>query len=308
MTASLQSFMDGLIDYAGLFPPARLGMREAVDTYARHLDSEHRRMLASFICPVGRLDELNSFRRELERHAPLRITVLGTSPRETDDLLEMAELDADLITAFEAAGWARVEQLEVRWPLKSTKPELLRRYAARLRRSGCSFHNLFFEIDRRETWRNDVIDMTSALERAGDGFGFKIRTGGLTSDLYPPPQQVALAIAACRDAGVPFKATAGLHHPVRVQENAAGIAQHGFFNVFGAAVLAHSAGLTESELLSVVNDGAIENFRFGPDAFEWRDYSASLAQLRAARTQIAISFGSCSFSEPLEDLEQAGLL
>ena len=71
MTPTLKTFMHGLIDYAGLFPPARLSMPDAAATFARHLEGEYAWMLGAFICPVGRLDALDGERSTLEPHGPI---------------------------------------------------------------------------------------------------------------------------------------------------------------------------------------------------------------------------------------------
>ena len=49
--------MAGLTDYAGLFPPAELGMREAVRNYAEYLNGPDSACLGRFIVPADRIDE-----------------------------------------------------------------------------------------------------------------------------------------------------------------------------------------------------------------------------------------------------------
>jgi hypothetical protein len=308
MTRTLRAFMHELIDYAGLFPPARLSMADAVESYARHLDSQHAWMLARFICPVGRLEEFSGFRQQLERHAPVRLSMLGTPPSGADDYHEMAQLDANLVTGMEAEGWARATQLEVRWPTSLVDVDPLRRYCDGLREAGCTYEKIFFEIDRAGTWQEDVLRTVDILATTGDNLGLKIRTGGLTPDLYPTPAEVAVAIEACKSAGVPLKATAGLHHPIRHDQPQDGITQHGFFNVFGASILSHSLSLSPADLTMVLEDRQISAFRFGMDTFSWRDHHVELDQLESARRELAFSFGSCSFDEPIEDLQAARLL
>lgn len=308
MTRTLEVFMKGLIDYAGLFPPARLDMSLAAATYARHLDSEFGWMLGCFICPVGRLDEFAKTRAVLEEYAPIQVSVLGTPPSSEDELGDLAKLDAEMVSRFAEGGWAKPVQFEVKWPGNLISTEALQRYDSELSRGGCDYERLFFEIDRRDTWMDDVRRMTGALAAAGDRFGFKIRTGGPTPDFYPDPAEVAAAITACTDAGVPFKATAGLHHPIRHERSDEGVTEHGFFNVFGGAALLYGNELNRDQLLDVLDDRDSADFRFESDRFVWRDHSVGIDALRSARSRLAFSYGSCSFDEPLHDLAVAELL
>ena len=77
---------------------------------------------------------------------------------------------------------------------------------------------------------------------------------------------------------------------------------HGFINVFMAAAL---IGAVDEELLLETSPKA---FSFTDDSASWRSYSATTALLRGVRKEFAISFGSCSFEEPIADLQELGWL
>ena len=66
---SIRTLLNGILDYAGLFPPARLGMAEAVANYARYREDDRSWMLSRFICPAGRLAEMESARERGSRRA-----------------------------------------------------------------------------------------------------------------------------------------------------------------------------------------------------------------------------------------------
>jgi hypothetical protein len=138
--------------------------------------------------------------------------------------------------------------------------------------------------------------------------GFKLRCGGAEPRAFPTSEQVAAVIGLCRDEGVPFKATAGLHHPIRRLDPSAGAMSHGFLNVFGAAILAHACGLGENELRQMIEDEDPTHFVFAGDRFIWHDYSATTEEIARIRAAAVMSFGSCSFDEPRDDLRQLGLL
>jgi hypothetical protein len=138
----------------------------------------------------------------------------------------------------------------------------------------------------------------------------KVRTGGVIPDAIPSVETVAAFIRACADRRLPFKATAGLHHPVRAEhaltyEPAAPRAvMHGFLNVFLTAAFAWHGDRDLEPILAETDPVA---FRFD-DRAHWRDRSLTADQVRDARAGFAHSFGSCSFTEPVRDLEALGLL
>lgn len=148
----------------------------------------------------------------------------------------------------------------------------------------------------------DLIDIIGHY-----GFRAKIRTGGVTADAFPAVEHVASLIRACRQKNVPFKATAGLHHPVRCakpftyEPDSPSGTMHGFVNVFVAAAMPGAAPL----ILSEENPRA---FGFDDGGVWFRDLRVTTDELRRVRSRYAISFGSCSFEEPIRDLQELGWL
>lgn len=139
------------------------------------------------------------------------------------------------------------------------------------------------------------------------GLRAKIRTGGITADAFPAIGNVAEFLRACKAKGVAFKATAGLHHPLRCvkpltyEPNAPLGTMHGFLNVFLAAALLEHA----DEILAENDPGA---FAFNDDGASWRGHRVSTEEIVAMRRDFATSFGSCSFDEPINDLKELGWL
>jgi hypothetical protein len=138
----------------------------------------------------------------------------------------------------------------------------------------------------------------------------KLRTGGLTPEAIPAVADVAAYVLACAERRLPFKATAGLHHPVRAPHpltyaaDSPRAVMHGFLNVFLAAALAWHGDRDIEPVLAETDPAA---FRFDEKA-HWRDRSLDADQVREARRHFAHSFGSCSFEEPVRDLEALGIL
>ncbi len=117
-------------------------------------------------------------------------------------------------------------------------------------------------------------------------------------------------ITGCAERRLAFKATAGLHHPVRsmqpltYQDGATRAVMHGFVNVMMAAGLAWRG---ERKLVAVLAETDPQAFRFD-DRAHWRDQSIDAAEIEDARQNFVHSFGSCSFEEPVHDLERLSWL
>ncbi len=137
--------------------------------------------------------------------------------------------------------------------------------------------------------RDDVSFRILQLKELG--LRAKVRCGGAA---IPPVPALAEFVQACRRLEIPFKATAGLHQPLRHDD------EHGFLNVLAAAVFGD-----EEEALEEEDPGA---FAVDGDAFRWRDRSADTEEIALVRRDLFVSFGSCSAREPIDGLAALGLL
>jgi hypothetical protein len=143
--------------------------------------------------------------------------------------------------------------------------------------------------------------------------GLKLRTGGLEAAAIPACDDVAAIVAACAADRVPFKATAGLHQPIRHLDAAMGAKMHGFVNVFAAGCLAMVHGLDEESVGAIVADEDPSHFQIDEQGLLWhapegarlQELSATIQELTDARS-VFTSFGSCSFDEPVEGLHSLG--
>ncbi len=335
MTDALRILMTEIVDYAGLFPPAKLDMAPAVRNFGRYFGGEHAWMLGRLVVPVSRLAELERDGAPLwsvpvprDDGGPWRISALIG-----DDL----NRDIDTVFAFnqrhappppeeaapEATGSAQGAVQDPATALGGTGPAIGQVGAVidciELKaESGVAIDRAMQIVPEQLTpfieipTAGDVRGLVAAL--AGTGGRAKIRTGGLTPDAFPAPGPVARFIFACAAAEVPFKATAGLHHPVRGEFNLTyepgcprGV-MYGFFNVFVGAALAMGARIGVEEIEQVLVETNPKAFVFDGTGVTWRDRRVDLARLARARESFAISFGSCSFEEPLADLKALGLM
>jgi hypothetical protein len=291
------ALMDGLVDYAGLFPPASQDMRSAVESYASYRAGPDRRALGRFIVPVNRLAEFEDAARALLSRGdgadPWHLSVLVTGDvRAAAD--RMLKFNCHHWSGSEA-GHALIDAVE----LKAATPDQIDSQHRELP----DFFQKYFEIPLGR----DVHSLVKAIARAGARA--KVRTGGITADAFPAARDLLAFLVACQTEGVPFKATAGLHHPVRgpykltYEPNAASGTMYGFLNVFLAAALLRQ-GVAEPIVFEVLQESDAAAFDFSNEGIKWRDYRVTAPELRAIRSGLAISFGSCSFREPVDELTQ----
>jgi len=392
MIGSLRSLLAESIDYAGMFPPAALPLKVAVQDYARYQRDSAAWMLARFVCPIGRLAELDALATTLlnsppgrQESGPVSVTILslvteklGLEMGSLPDSLKsksLNEIGADSLDVVELvmeleeeaarqgrqfreqdleAGIRRAHVLSLLLTPTESSVQQLKQLNADLRAitqfkekygdsflidtlefklaedafaspSGCSFTELldvvqdriatlsstkvFFELPLTDDWHHDVpqvIQAISATNRKPQRFGLKIRTGGVDRSQQLSPEHLAFFIRSCRDAHLFWKATAGLHHPVRQFDADAGVWQFGFLNLLAAATLATVDEIDERGIRNILQDEQPRSFCFGADEFRYNEYQVTNDQIRQARLQSMISFGSCSFEQPRDELRKLG--
>lgn len=287
MNAALDSLLEGLVDYAGLFPPAAVPMPEAVANYAAYRVGARRSALARFVLPAARLQEFTTAAqgaREARDRGPWPLAVLAGAA------------DARALETFDDAHgtFARIDTIEARAEDARTIAALAAAFAARW--------PVYVEVPLRE----DPAPLVAGIAAAG--LRAKIRTGGVTADAFPPPEAVLAFLVACTQHGVPFKATAGLHHPLRgeypltyASDSARGT-MYGYLNVYLAALLLQ-AGHPASRVAPLLEERDASQIAVGPAGITWRGLSLSVAQIAEARARTVGAFGSCSFVEPTQELD-----
>lgn len=305
LNPAFHAFMSQILDYAGLYPPANLSLEDAFRNFVEYQSSPDAWMLSRFIIPAKRLVELPGFQESLS------FTTLGRSGKDMDNFLESVNLDIVDINSFsEVRPSSNADMYEVALPASSLTDkyranDIVTRAADALNKNGIT---VFFEAPFGAGWEERAEKLVRALRKVKDKHvGFKLRTGGVTADAFPLPEQVAWTIAEVREAGIPLKCTAGLHHPVRHFNDSVNTKMHGFLNVFGAGILALTAGLPAGQLVSILEDEDPRSFVFDLTGFAWKDVRATDLEIKKARGQIT-SFGSCSFDEPREDLRNIELM
>jgi hypothetical protein len=304
MFATVRALFEHIVDYAGLFPPARLPLAEALRNYAGYVAGPRQWLVGRFICPAGQLDELTEEARALKIDSGLQIAVLASGG--APDFRASLERDLAAIERFRREWWPEVaDVLEVALPASLAPAELSEAVALLRPTQLRCFFEVPLDTDRvRETCQT-LAGLASASETA---FGLKVRCGGLTAEAFPSDEHLAAFMVQCRDARLPWKATAGLHHPLRQWDEGLQVLTHGFLNVFGAGLLSYAHPLREEQLVEILRDRQGAQFWFQNDRFGWKNWGCALREVKELRRRWLPSFGSCSVEEPHADLVALGMV
>jgi hypothetical protein len=303
-----RALLAGLVDYAGTFPPAALDLRTAVANYARYRASERSWMLGRLVIEDEQLEDFDEVARPLLPRGPVetpwRITVV--IGRNLYGAVREVQRFNERHGRASAAGHAFVEFLEHRVARAADVRDLDEAVPVPIRS--------VFEVV-------PAADLEAVLKAVKSVEGMaKFRAGALTADAIPSVQDLARFIAACARLGVPMKMTAGLHrairgtHPFGPPADGAVALQHGFVNVLMAAALARdraAAGLQPHDVLmllqTVLDERDRAAFTFDAGGAAWRDSRVRSEAISSAREEFLTAIGSCSFDEPVADLQALGL-
>jgi hypothetical protein len=255
----------GFCDDAAVFPPGLAPLPDAVAAHDRYATAWYSDLVGPLVVAAPALAALTDVLGARRTPLPLAVTLPGGPAQLAGVLDAVPALPVDLAA------------LEIAVPAGRGPDEVLAAV------SGAPAP-VFVEIPRDD--RRDPL--LRAL--AGTGHRAKVRTGGVRADLYPDEAELAAAIRAAVEAGVPFKATAGLHHAVRNTDPATGFEQHGFLNLLLAA-----ADPDRGEVLLAERDGEVVAARV-------RELDPGVVRARF------VSFGTCSITDPLTELAGLGLL
>jgi len=317
MPTTPHALFSEIIDYAGLFPPARLPMNKAWSCFLGHRAGGDGWLVARFVCPATWLDQLAPLLVAEAAGGPqVRVAVLGTGGDDAPTFAAALERDLASMTAFadRVGDRARMDVFEVKLPLLSDPAETIDYACDALNDAGAAALTPFFEAPLLGDWQDRLANSARAAAMAGHEIdpgrrvGLKIRCGGLDSAAVPDVEAVAAAVVACRGHEVPLKATQGLHHAFRHHDAALGVEVHGFVNLLAATLFAREHRLDAAQVRLIVADTDPGAFTLTDRGLRWRELEIAAAAIASGRADGFTGFGSCSFSEPRDDLAALGWL
>jgi hypothetical protein len=272
MTA-VAPMLQGFFDDASLFPPASLPLPSSLQEHHAHRRSWYAPLVGAFVCPWQRVGELSGAEEPVE----VSLLVPGGPADVGRALAAAAAVPEAQVTAVEVmlpdgmAPRAALLTLDERVPPDVTG---------------------YLEVPRDIRWMPVLDALTVTRYRA------KFRTGGVDPQAHPSEWELAEALRAAVQRGVPFKCTAGLHHAVRHTDGQ--LEQHGFLNLLLAVDLARH-GADVAAVAAVLASRSAE--AIGREVAR----VAAIGRLSAARA-LVVAIGTCSIADPIADLVALGLL
>ncbi|MGC4784356.1 hypothetical protein ACLQ3A_22290 [Micromonospora zamorensis] len=283
MSTQVPALLDGLVDDAAVFPPGSATLPDALTAHRRHRAAWYADLVGPLLIPASTVSagELTGL---VDPGEGLVIGLIGDTG--------IGNLPYAL--SFLAPDGVTARQVEVAVAKRGEDPlpgitELLR-----LTDALPDVETVYAELPLTFGLMG-ALDALAAARNDGVSVAAKFRTGGLAAELFPTPAELAAVICACRDRGLPFKLTAGLHQAVRHLDSETGFTHHGYANVLAATLAAADGDGVEAvaELLTVVDPRPL--------------VERATTRLDVPRP-LWVGFGSCSILEPLTDLIRLGLV
>lgn len=304
----LRLLLEHLIDYAGVFPPAELPLEDAITEYRAALGSPYAWMLNRFICPLTRLKDLDKALPDSETWDVC--TIADNATLANADALREALHSLEDVQATSRSIKLRTIEIRLTSPHERDDPdtretsERLALYASEIQNTSLPNHVAsFIEIPLGNHVDGNLMEIGHA------GFFAKVRCGGIGLQATPDPELLASFVASCVRHQLPWKATAGLHHPIRHRVADPSLTghdfyEHGFLNLLTATSVALAGG-ERSDVSAAIADTDPDHFVLQSGGLTW---SQLRVPVTSAVRKLFIGYGSCSFSEPIADLKALNLV
>lgn len=289
----------GLIDYAGLFPPASRTIGDAVAEYARMRSEDTRWIVGKFLCRASEL--------ELLAAATVSHMRRGDTPWDVGVIFDMGPgAAAMLVNDFqtEMSPALSVRSVEAKTPRSDSNA-----IATTVESMGSLDTDtaIFVEVVKGVGMGPQIEAIATNLRSRGLTGGAKLRCGGLAPEDFPTVEEVTDFLWDSTSEQLPFKATAGLHQPIRHFDTDAGVWRHGFVNLLVASV-ACDEGATKETVSAIVAESDPEAFVMSAAAARWRDLHLPGSAIRRSRRNGFIAYGSCDIDEPITALRDLNFL
>ena len=268
----------GLVDDAAIFPPGDVPLPDAVTAYRQRHDEWYADL-------VGPLVVRDTDLPDVDPEVPVSVVLTGGAGAVAG-VAALASKKGHRLVGLEAA----VRDLD---DMAGNVRRITTAVAAARDTGGLEDTSVYVELPQTEP----TPDWLAAADAVAEAeHHLKFRTGGVEAHLFPSAATVAAWIDVALDRETAFKCTAGLHHAVRHRDHETGFEHLGFLNVLLATRVAFDGG-------SVTETARVLDDHYANDLVAM----ARQSDLEGARRWFT-SFGSCSVSDPFDDLVGLGLL
>lgn len=317
---SLNIFMQGLLDYAGLFPPANLPLQVSLKNFSEYYDHQQTNWLGKYILPVNKVDETISILNEHPLFSKLKnkanFSLIISNSETINDYSKILEKDITLIkkltNQFEQT--ITLDSIEFAPPKEvfttnntkliiDTLNILLEKF------SYLDKINQFYcEVRVLENLHEYIQTISNFNQKISNKIAIKLRTGGVTPAQIPPSIDIAKAIRVCAEQKIPIKATAGLHVPVPNDNPHVGARLHGFLNIFSCLLLCYDDLMSIENMENIISNYSYRDFKFTDSGLHVGNRYISNQKMTELRKSFIKSFGTCSFIEPIDHLKENHIL
>jgi hypothetical protein len=275
------SLLARLVDDAALFPPGNATVPDAVRLHLAARSSEYADVLGLFLCPASRLPELITELIKVKPAKPVELSlVIDTGLGGVPKALSIVESRAELLALrmVEMPAPSDVDEVWLERVSEFVPEDVIR--VIEPRRGGADWLNGIQRVIEHGSWP-------------------KIRCGGVSTANFPSVEEVSDFLTVINNGGASFKATAGLHNAVRHTDPETGFTHHGFLNML----------LATSRLLAGAETDAVRAALTSTDGKALAEEAQNLTEHEALSVRgVFASYGSCSLTDPVKDLEELGLL
>ena len=235
---------------------------------------------------------------------PLHLSVLLTGDFQDDKYINKFNEELNAIKSFETqyGDVCKIESLEAKIDVQNINlDDILNVITTSIESLNNSVEIFLEPTDSDFSLISDQIFKSNIKN-----IQLKLRCGGVVPKAFPSSKTIASALSFCKNNNVKLKFTAGLHHPIRHFNEQIGTKMHGFVNVFGAALLFYTNKINKNTLIEALEDENPNNFNFKNSSFSWKNNSLPVKEIVVLRDEALLSYGSCSFDEPRDDLKDLG--
>jgi hypothetical protein len=275
------SLLARLIDDAALFPPGNATVPDAVRLHLAGRSSEHADLVGLFLCPASRLPELITELIKVKPAKPVELSlVIDTGLGGVPKALSIVESRAELLALrmVEMPAPTDVDEVWLERVSEFVPEDVIR--VIEPRRGGAGWLDGIQRVIEHGSWP-------------------KLRCGGLSTENFPSVDEVAEFLGVINSGGASFKATAGLHNAVRHTAEDTGFTHHGFLNLL----------IATGRLLAGAPDIEVRAALESTDGKALAEEAQNMTEHEALSVRgVFASYGSCSLTDPVADLEELGLL